>query len=154
MNDDKPILYNKAADRDAVVLTVIAVTQPCTLRAKILKIYSARKGVNLDMLGREIEFVHGPNTYGNVEMKPGETGIVFLAGLRDRLYEDPWRGHMLVEDIDGEPHAIFPHMTPVTRTDGLYHLSRPDPKRSYARAVRFDLTESYLRELIASVDKA
>ncbi|MFP5390201.1 MAG: hypothetical protein ACLGI6_01450 [Gammaproteobacteria bacterium] len=154
MNDGQPLLFHKTRDRDAVLVTIVATLKPPALRAKVLKIYSARRGVTSDMLGREIEFDHGPNSWGNVEMRLGETGIVFLSSWSGRLTEDPWRGHMVVEDIDGAPHAIFPHMAPVAHTNGLYHLSRPDPKRSYARAVPLDATEKYMRELIAEIDRS
>lgn len=158
MNKPNPLLYSKVAANDAVMVTVLNRSRPGERRAKILKIYSARKGIRWKQLGRTIDFVPGPDVYGNGALEVGKTGIVFLRLLHGKLYEDPWRGHLLIEEIDGQPHVIFPHMVP--SSDGheggihlsLYSVSRPDPKRTYTRAVRLKSTEDAIRDLIRKID--
>ena len=158
MNEPNPLLYSKVAANDAVMVTVLSRLRPGKTRAKILKIYSARNAIRWKQLGRTINFVSGPDVYGNRTLEVGDTGIVFFRHFNGKLYDDPWRGHLLIEEIDGQPHVIFPHMGP--SSDGheggihlsLYSVSRPDPKRTYTRAVRLESTEDAIRDLVRKID--
>lgn len=143
-------LMNKVTENDAVLLKIISQPEPQHLRAKILKIYSSRYGLAGKRVGDEIEFVHGPSSWGNTAVKVGETAVVFVRPISGLLYEDAWRGHMVVEEIDGVPHAIFPHLKESADPASPASRAIQDPKRSFARAIAFDDLENHLRSLIAA----
>lgn len=149
MNEPSKFLTDKVAAGDAVLLAVTARPRPQTLRARLLRIYSTSKCMHGHAVGDDIEFVHAPSSWGNTALQVGEQGIVFLSSISGRLYEDAWRGHMVIEEIEGIAHAIFPHL--VVSTDASSPSSRAiqDPKRAYARAIALDDLERYLRELVA-----
>lgn len=149
-----PFLMSRVTDQDAVLLEVISEPRPQLLRARLLKIYSARIGLEGRLVGDEIEFVHGPDTWGNTAIEVGETALVFISPISGLLYEDSWRGHMLIEDIEGIPHAIFPHLNVGTDPASFAARAVQDPKRTYARAIPLEELETYLLDLIAIVDKS
>jgi hypothetical protein len=148
-----PFLMSKVIDHDAVLLKVLSEPKPQLLRARLLKIYSARVGLKGREVRDEIEFVHGPDTWGNTAIAVGETALVFMRPISGRLYEDSWRGHMVIEDISGVPHAIFPHLAASTDPASFASRAVQDPKRPYARAIPLPELETYLLDLIAKVDK-
>lgn len=145
-----PFLISKVSDNDTVLLKVLSAPEPQHFRATLLRIYSARHGLQGKRTGDEIEFVGGPTTWGNTSVKVGETALVFLRDIRGLLYENAWRGHMVVEEINGVPHAIFPHLAASADPDSPASRAIQDPKRPYARAIAFDDVENHLRSLIAS----
>ena len=146
--DEHPLfLSDKMAKCDAVLLTVTDALHPQVLRARLLRIYCAGKAIQAAQEGDEIEFVHAPAVYGNVAIQVGETAVLFLSDISGRWYEDAWRGHMVVEDIDGVPHAIFPHLVVSANAASPSSRSIQDPKRAYARAIALDDLERYLRAL-------
>lgn len=150
MNEQEPFLLNKVSTYDMVLLKVIFDLHDQQLRATLLKIYSARHGMQGKHVGDEIEFVSGPSTWGNTSLKVGETALVFLRDLSGILYENAWRGHMVVEEIDGVSHAIFPHLKESADPASPASRAIQDPKRSYARAIAFDDLEKHLLSLIAA----
>jgi hypothetical protein len=140
-------LSDLAENEDAVLLKIVGALGEQRLRAQVLNIYATRHGVNTGQLGKQIEFTYAPTTYGNTALKVGETAIVFMSDESGELHEAPWRGHMVIEDIDGEPHAIFPHLVVAPdATDPSAH-ARPDPTRPHASAISFALIEDYLSKL-------
>lgn len=154
LSKQEEFLSDKVRDNDAALLTVTASLGNQVLRARVIKIYSARKGMQRFRCGEEIDFVYGSSVYGNTALLVGETAVVFLTDISGILHEDSWRGHMVVEDIEGVPHAIFPHLA--VSADPASPASRAvqDPKRAYARAIAFAELETYLLELIAKANKS
>jgi hypothetical protein len=153
-SEQGPFLITRVSDHDTVLLEVKSEPQPQSLRAKLLRVYSGGRGLGGARAGDEIEFVHGPSTWGNTAMQVGEKAVVFLRPISGRLYEHCWRGHMLIEDIAEIPHAIFPHLGVTTDPASFASRAVQDPKRPYARAIPLAELEAYLLDLIARVEKS
>ena len=80
---------------------------------------------------------------------------MFVKSISGKLHEDAWRGHMVVENIEGIPYAIFHHKELWLNKgvpSSIRECSRQDPKRSYATAIRFDAMEAYLLSLIEKLN--
>lgn len=146
-------LFDKIAKYDLVVARVIESLGSQMLRAELEHIYSASHGMGNYEIGTEFEFVRSPGHWGDVPLKIGDRAFLFVGFVSGHLYEDAWRGHMVIEKIDGEPHAIFQFKELWLSQDVpslIRENSRQDPKRPYASAIRFDVIESYLRGLIGN----
>ncbi|NWD72290.1 hypothetical protein HX870_32275 [Pseudomonas gingeri] len=155
MSDELGLLFDKVARYDLVFVKVVDAPRPQVLRAKVERIYTSRKGIYDSSLGSEIEFVRSGGTWGDVALNVGDQAILFVKLISGELYEDAWRGHMVVEEIEGELYAIFHHkelwLSESIPSSIVVH-SRQDPKRSYATAIRFDVMEAYLLSLIEEVN--
>lgn len=151
MSGTGAFLSAKVASYDLIMVKVIDSPRPQSFRARVERIYTARKGIEAQWLGTEIEFVGCPPNWGQVPLAAGDVALLFVKMTSGRLYEDTWRGHMVVEEIDGELYAIFQHKE-LWLSSGVPSLlrdcSRQDPRRSYATAIRFDAMEAYLLALI------
>ena len=144
-------LAEKVASRDLVLLRVVGSPDRQVLRAKIEKIYSARHGIEGKRVGEELDFVCSAGTWGDVPLAQGERSLVFLYAHNGKFYEDPWRGHLIVEDIAGQTYGIYPHkqlwLAPDV-PDEIKSHAIPDPARAQASAIVFTALESYLAGLI------
>ncbi|KPC53168.1 hypothetical protein [Amantichitinum ursilacus] len=144
-------LADKIAEYDVVMVTTKSSPRAQVLRAKVERTYSALRWIEGLSASDEIEFVHSPGRFGDPILKTGERAIVFIVGISDRLYEESWRGHMLVEKIGTEQYAIYPHrelwlsqdIPQVIRENAIQ-----DPTRPYASAIKLDVMENYLMQLI------
>jgi len=151
MSTNERLLAAKAAANDAVLLHVLEESRPQHLRAKVLAVYTARKGISQDMLGQEIEFVHASSAWGNKPLQPGQTALVFLSAISGRLYEDSWHGHLLVDEIEGEQFASyrFPQLWLSENLPGsLRAHTRQDPLRAQNSAIRLQALAKYIQEEI------
>jgi hypothetical protein len=147
MSNSEKFLAAKAAVNDTVLLHVLEETKPQQLRAKILAILTARKGITQKMLDREIEFVHASSAWGNKPLRPGQTALVFLSEISGRLYEDSWNGHLLVDDIEGEQYASyrFPELwLSENLPASLRAFTRADPQRPQCSAIRLPELADYI----------
>jgi len=140
---------------DLVLVRVISKPAPQTYRAFVEKIYRARHGIKIDFLGKEIEFIGSCGSWGDVPLAVGERAIVFMSEIFEKLYEHSYHGHILLEEINGELYGIefirkmwLNKSTPSV----LRESARQDPKRPYCSAVRFDVLEGYLVDLIKKVE--
>jgi hypothetical protein len=145
-------LSQMVAQNDLVMVKVMGSPRPQTFRALLKRVYTARKGIDASWLGSEIEFVGCPAHWGQVPLAVGDTALLFVKKLSNSgLYEAPWLGHMLVEEVDGDSYAIR-HQRELWLSDGvpasIRDHSRQDPKRSNATAIRFDALEAHLLALI------
>ncbi|WP_397458931.1 hypothetical protein AB3464_03145 [Pseudomonas asplenii] len=151
MSKKTDFLFDKVMNYDLVFVEVVDEPSPQFLTAKVSRVYSFGASVDSSVLHSEIEFVHAGTAWGNMALKIGDQAFLFLSSIYGRLHENNWHGHMVVEEIECEPYAIFQHkemwlnkdMPPLLREN-----SRPDPKHSHTTAVRFDAVESYLLSLI------
>lgn len=150
MTEPKPYLHETLAFYDAVQLKVLSNEAPQNQVAQLLTAYTARHGVARSMQGKHITFVHGPSSWGNDPLAPGETAIAFLHARDHTLYEKPFHGHYVIEDIDGEPHAIIPHLNTEGSRDEIIIQSRQDPRRPYARAIKLSSLEAYIATVNAA----
>lgn len=149
MSNNEKFLAVKAAANDAVLLRILEETKPQQLRAKILAIYTARKGIAPKMLEREIEFVHASSAWGNKPLRPGQTALVFLSEISGRLYEDSWNGHLPVDDIDGVQYASyrFPQLwLSENLPDCLRAHTRADPQRPQCSMIRLPELAEYIKK--------
>jgi hypothetical protein len=151
MSEKLGFLFEKVARHDLIFVKIVDAPRPQVLRARIDRIYTTGKGVESNFRGSEIEFVRSGGTWGDVALVVGDQAIVFVKSISGELYEDAWRGHMVVEEIEGAPYAIFQCKELWLREDippSIRTCSRQDPKRSYATAIRFDAMEAYLLGMI------
>ena len=154
--DTKRFLADKVANCDLVMVEIVASPQPQCFRARVERVYSARKGVDAASCGQEIEFVGSPPSWGQISLAVGDVALVFLKSISGRLYEEAWRGHMFVEQIDGERYAVFQHrelwLSPEV-PEFLRACSRQDPKRPSASAIRLEALQAYLFSLIENTGR-
>jgi hypothetical protein len=148
-------LSRKVASQDIILVAVTGAPRPQVLRATVEQILSARKGVEADCLGGEIEFIQSPGHWGDPSLQPGDRALVFVSMISGNLYEDAWRGHMVIEEMEGENYAIFPlkelwHSEDIP--DAIKKHSRQDPKRQYATAILFNALKDYLLDLVGKTD--
>lgn len=158
MEARQAFFFDKAAQHDLVLARIIGAPRPQTLRAKLERVYSARKGV-AGKAGDEVEFVQGGGTWGGGDqLAVGERALIFLTSISGRLYEDTSQGHLLVEEIEGAPYAIFEFRELWLCQDEdmptlIKDNASQDPKRPYATAIRFEAMETYLVGLIQQIDR-
>ncbi|KAB8053541.1 hypothetical protein GCN74_25270 [Janthinobacterium sp. FT14W] len=151
MSPARGFLAEKVENHDLVLLHVVSSPRPQVLRATIQRIYSAKRGIDQRYIGKEIEFVRSPGNWGDVALEVGERALVFISMVSDRFYEDTWRGHMIIEEIQGDLFAIYQHRELwlcEEVPEAIRACSQQDPKRPYATAILFGILEAYLIELI------
>jgi len=157
MSAGQRFLSGKVESRDLILLSVVGSPNSQVLRAKVERIYSARKGIDREHLGKEIEFVRSPGNWGDVALQVGERALVFISRISDKFYEDAWRGHLVVEEIKGNLFAIYQHKE-LWLCEGVPEIIRAhssqDAKRLYASAIQFGVLENYLIDLIEDVDRS
>jgi hypothetical protein len=149
-------LHDKVATHGVVKLHVLAAPAPQTLRAELEHVYRATPGAQGWAAGSQIEFVASPSHWGSAVLHPGDHAVVFLRRIAGKLYQDPWRGHLFVEDIGGVPHAVYQHRELWLSDElpaALRGAARQDPRREYASAIRLDAFEAYLRSLVDRCDR-
>jgi hypothetical protein len=155
MSAGQRFLSGKVESRDLILLRVVGSPSPQALRAKLERIYSARKGIDRKCLGKEIEFVRSPGNWGDVALQVGERALVFIFGVSYRFYEDAWRGHLIFEEINGNLFAICQHKE-LWLCEGVPEVirtcSNQDAKRPYVTAIKFEVLEKYLIDLIEDID--
>ncbi|MBN3844474.1 hypothetical protein [Burkholderia sp. Ac-20349] len=141
---------------DLVAVSVIDSPSPHVLRATVQHIYSCRHGITPDHLGTVLQFYSGPMTWGNLALEVGECGLLFVHKVSGIFNEYPWRGHMVLEEVDGERYArlqyadvwLRPNLPEAVRAASYAH-----PTRRNHSLVRFDVLEAYLKALIENVDR-
>ena len=156
MSVTKPFLAEKVIGQAVLLLAITDAPRAQVLVGRVEKLYSMGGVFSASPVGTDIEFVRSPGHWGDVPLEPKQRAIVFLTKASGRLYEVPWRGHLLLEQIEGVEHAIVqvPELWLIKEVPpALRELARPDPKRGYASAVRFDVMQAYLEELIAHADE-
>lgn len=156
MSGTKSFLADKVANCDLVMVEIVESPQPQCFRARVERVYSARKGVDAASSGQDIEFVGSPPNWGQISLSVGDVALVFLKSISGRLYEEAWHGHMFVERIDGERYAVFQHrelwLSPEI-PECLRACSRQDPTRPSASAIQLEALEAYLFSLIEKTDR-
>lgn len=155
MSETKAFLSEHVANNDLVIAEILGEPQPQSYTAKLKKIYTARKGVKTIWLGSDIDFVGGIGTWGQETLNVGETAVIFLRSISGQLYESSWRGHMVIEEINGVSYAVFQYKELWLSkyvSESLRVHAQQDPKRSYASVIRFDVLEAYLLDLIKQAD--
>ncbi len=157
MSEASPeFLFDKVATHGVVRLHVRAAPAPQTLRAELEHVYRATPGLQGVAPGLQIEFVASPGHWGSAVLRPGDHAVAFLRRIAGKLYQDPWRGHLFIEDIDGVPYAVYPHRElwlSANLPAALRAAARQDPRRAYASAIRLDDFEAYLRNLVDRCDR-
>lgn len=152
MSAEQRFLHDQIARHDAALVRILAASAPQQLRARLIRIYSARNSLQAHQAQGQIDFVHAGSSWGNTPPLPGELAIVFLDTIAGRLYEAAWNGHLLVEDVNGCAHAIYKHrqlwLDPAFPSVIRAHACQ-DPARPYASAIELDAFETWLRERIA-----
>lgn len=150
----KPFLSEKVAQYDLVLLRVLGEPASQVLQAKVEKVYSARKGITNELCGNVIEFVRAPGNWGDIPMQIGDRALVFMSAVSGKLYQDPWRGHLLLEDIDDDLFAIYQYKElwlSEEIPEEIMVRTQQDPRRPYASAILFNTLESYLQALISKL---
>ena len=155
MSMGRQFLSEKLASHDLVIVLITGAPRPHVFRANVERIYTCRKGITPEHLGSEIEFYSGPASWGNVPLRVGERALLFVRNLSGILNEYPWRGHMVLEETDGELYASLQFPEVWLREDvptSVRQAARPHPAKGNWSIVRFDTLEEYLRELIEAAE--
>lgn len=155
MKDENMFLLDKTRNHDVIIIRILRSLGNQLLVGSVEDIYSARKGIKWSDLGSEIEFICSPGTWGDVALVVGDRAILFVSLISGKLYEDAWRGHMLIEEIEKDNYVIFPHRELWLNEDVPAEIragAREDPRRPYATAIRFDAMDSYLRNLLEMIN--
>jgi hypothetical protein len=63
---------------DLLMVKVVASPRPQTFRARVERIYTARRGIDASWLGSEIEFVGGTG-WGEKRLAVGDTALLFVS---------------------------------------------------------------------------
>lgn len=152
MSEQKGLYTVAAESYDLVLVSVIDSPSPHVFRANVERIYSSGKGIALEKLGAEIMFTSGPPTWGNVALQVGERALIFVREQAGALNEYPWRGHMVLEDMDGDLGARL-HVPEMWLRDDLPEAVKAaasqHPAWRNASIIKFSVLESYLKDLIA-----
>ncbi|NTX48138.1 hypothetical protein HT749_32620 [Burkholderia cepacia] len=83
-------------------------------------------------------------------------GLLFVHEVSGIFNEYPWRGHMVLEEVDGERYAPLQFPEVWLRPDlpeAVKAASRAHPTRRNHSLVRFDVLEAHLKALIENVDR-
>jgi hypothetical protein len=147
-------LHDGVRLNDLALVTTIGFLAPQRVRVRVERVYSTQHGLAAKQAGAEIEFVGLGGGWGSDRLAAGQRALVLLATISGRLYES---GHLVVEDVDGVEHAIYRARELWKREDvpvAIRENSRQDPRRLSATAIRFEVIERYLLELIRRVETA
>jgi hypothetical protein len=148
---NEEFLFEKVRDNDVILGCAIDSPAPQKFLIRVKKIYSTKRGINEGQLGNLIEIVGSPCSWGNMGIEVKETAIIFISISNAKLYQDPWRGHFVVEKIGGVDYGIYQYPELWLWNTVPAHVREAtiqDPKRPYASAIRFDVLEEYIRALI------
>ena len=135
---------------------IIRSPRPQWFWARVERVYSARRGLAPGCEGKEIEFVGAPNHWGAAPLTVGDRALVFVRFISGRLYAEAWRGHMVVEEVAGAAHAVFPHRElwlSEEVPEPVRSAARQDPRRPYASVIPFVVVEGYLQSLLADIER-
>lgn len=77
------------------------------MRARVEAVYSTRHGLSDRDLGRTIQFLGQPTTWGNLALRDGERAVIFLRSHDGGLGEYPSNGHCVIEEMNGEDFVVF-----------------------------------------------
>lgn len=127
------------------------------LRARICKIYTARKGISMDMLGHRLEFISRPGGWGMETLQLGEQALLFVHydESRKKFYEPVGYGHMVIKPVEGTKCALFPREGLSRKRDlpdNIRSAILPVFTSANSTPVKFEVMENYLIDLIKQVD--
>lgn len=155
MAEKRPVFLEYLGVYNLVLLRVVDTPpDPWELTAVIEKDYSLSREFASSTPGRPRTLDFVAQLMG---LKKGDRALVFLFWNDERrsfegLHEEPRRGHLLVEELDGAEHVIFPSPRLWLSEDVPLELRghfRQDPTRPDASAIPFQVLDPYLREVIA-----
>jgi hypothetical protein len=135
---------------DALMITVLGIPDRFVIQAVVKRIYGPLRNICGAEIGSSIQYIQSPNSWGNMILNLGETGIVFLSTIQGTFYQYHWHGQFLVEEIDGEMYGIYQQRELWLNDDLPLEIKKnsiQDPKRSYCSATRLSVLEPYLIEL-------
>ncbi|MFQ6309274.1 hypothetical protein [Lysobacter capsici] len=146
-----PFLQNIARNYDLIAVEVLEVLPEQRLRIRIERIYANRHCGALLQLQKDMEIVHIPPVFGVHVLHTGERGLMFVSPINGILYEEPARGHFVIDQIDGMSYAGFKtHSDLHELPEALSAASRRDHPRGPAfAAIELKALEDYLVGLYA-----
>ncbi len=153
MSSEK-FMYSRVKDLDLVLLSVEAEIAPQEFRGHIEHIYSSGIAIDRTYINKTIDFVGGADTWGNISLAQGNRALVFFTRIHGKLYEDHWRGHILLEDVEGKEYAFYDidrllenNLLPECLTKAVKHeISKPP-----LTAFDFEAFETYLIDCISEI---
>lgn len=155
MEEKQPEFLEYLGVFSLVLLRVVDTTDPWGYTAVIEKDYSLDREFASPTPGRPRVLDFNPHPMGL--MNQGDRALVFLYWNEERrgfegLHEEPVRGHLRVEALEGAEHVIFPSPRLWLSDDVPLELRghfREDPTRPEASAIPFLVLDPYLRAVLA-----
>jgi hypothetical protein len=154
MKNFKIFLEERFDQNGLVIASILNSPKRQHYEAIIKKIYSSKYGVSSQLEGKEIQFVGGPSSWGNKSLNIGDLALIFIRDIDGVFHECPWRGHMVLQEIEGELHAVFqmPNEWPMDDVPTeVAEGMREDPRSKYYSIIPFILLEPYLKQLISEI---
>lgn len=154
MKNFRTFLVERLSRDDLAIVHILKSPSRQHYEARVEKVYSTKYGLSSDLNGSIIKFVGGPGSWGNKSLVVDEKALIFIGDIDGAFSECAWRGHMVLEEIEGELHAVFqmPNEWPM---DGVptevVEGMREDPRSKYYSIIPFRLLEPYLKQLISEV---
>lgn len=112
-------------------------------------LYVKSLGSESELLRNPVKFVRAGAGWGNKQLESGQTALVFLRWNAGKLTEYPWRGHLVIEKINGVQCGLFqwPELWNHAELPTLIREnSMPAPGQSGMTAIKYDALKHYLKE--------
>lgn len=143
-------LTDQAKFNALLLLNTITYLGQQKYKAQIEKIYSTNKLTKKVTIGETIEFI-GCGTGCLEKLRTGDRAFVFISTHYDVFYEHAWCGHLILEEEEGVLYAKY-QQSELWLKDYIPAIirenARQDPRRSYSTAIKFDVIEQYLIDLV------
>lgn len=155
MTQNKNIFLAQQAKFNALLLlNTITFLGQQKYKAQIEKIYSTNKLTKKVTVGETIEFIGCPApAWGREALETGDRAFMFISTHYDVFYEHSWCGHLILEEEEGTLYAKF-QQSELWLKDYIPAIirenARQDPRRSYSTAIKFDVIEHYLMDLVSN----
>lgn len=110
---------------------------------------------------KQIEFVGGGGSWGEIPNYVGEVGFLFLDGSAKSIYQCSWHGHIPIERHDDGLWCLlyqiklweYQDVPSILRDNFKPSIQRLYEGQSFDTWVRFEALETYLMDLIAELDQ-
>ncbi|MFH6994528.1 hypothetical protein [Flavobacterium sp. FlaQc-48] len=145
-------LTDQAKFNALLLLNTITYLGQQKYKAQIEKIYSTNNKLTQKInVGKTIEFMGCGNSWGREILQTGDRAFIFISTICDTFYEHSSFGHLILEEEEGVLYAKYQqselwlkdHIPAIIREN-----ARQDPRRSYSTAIKFDVIEQYLIDLV------
>lgn len=151
----KSFLIERLSMADLVMLSVENNPAPHHFEGRIEVVYKCSRGIESSLKDKIVHYICGPASWGNKSSVVGTRTLMFIDKKKDKFYEYPWKGHIDLEEIEGELHGVIrvPNKwdmqgIPFEIAEGV----RTDPRCENHSIIPFRLLEPLLIQLITEIE--